>query len=47
MTFETLSTMGRTQVQLWYNRLKEGREDVSDETVKKIRIREVADDIGI
>ena len=24
------STMSRTQVQLWYNRLKEGREDVND-----------------
>ena len=25
------STMSRTQVQLWYNRFKEGREDVSDD----------------
>ena len=25
------STMSRTQVQLWYNRLKEGREDVNDD----------------
>ena len=25
------STMSRTQVQLWYNRLKEGREDVKDD----------------
>ena len=24
------STMSRTQVELWYNRFKEGREDVSD-----------------
>ena len=24
------STMSRTQVQLWYNRFKEGREDVND-----------------
>ena len=24
------STMNRTQVQLWYNRFKEGREDVKD-----------------
>ena len=23
-------TMSRTQVQLWFNRLKEGREDVND-----------------
>ena len=25
------STMSRTQVQLWYNRFKEGREDVNDD----------------
>ena len=25
------STMKRTQVQLWYNRFKEGREDVNDD----------------
>ena len=25
------STMSRTQVQLWYNQFKEGREDVNDE----------------
>ena len=25
------STMSRTQVQLWYNGFKEGREDVSDD----------------
>ena len=25
------STMSRTQVQLWYNRYKEGREDVNDD----------------
>ena len=37
MTFEMLtvafgkSTMSRTQVQLWYNRFKEGREDVNDD----------------
>ena len=36
-TFEMLtvvfraSTMSRTQVQLWYYRLKEGREDVNDD----------------
>ena len=36
-TFEMLtvafgkSTMSRTQVQLWYNRFKEGREDINDE----------------
>ena len=34
-TFEMLtfgkSTMSRTQVQLWYNRFKEGREDISDD----------------
>ena len=24
------STMSRTQVQLWYNRFKEGQEDVND-----------------
>ena len=35
-TFEMLvvsfgeSTMSRTQVQLWYNRFKEGREDLND-----------------
>ena len=26
------STMSRTQVQLWYNRFKESREDVNDDT---------------
>ena len=26
------STMSRTQVQLWYNRFKEGREDVKFES---------------
>ena len=26
------SAMSRTQVQLWYNRFKEGREDVKDHT---------------
>ena len=26
------STMSRTQVQLWYNRFKKGREDVNDDT---------------
>ena len=25
------STMSRTQVQVWYNRFKEGREDVNDD----------------
>ena len=25
------STMSRTQIQLWYNRFKEGQEDVNDE----------------
>ena len=36
-TFEMLTvafgetTMSRTQVQLWYNRFKEGREDVNDD----------------
>ena len=25
------STMSRTQVQLWYNQFKEGREDVNDD----------------
>ena len=25
------STMNRTQVQLWYNRFKDGREDVNDD----------------
>ena len=34
-TFEMLtfgkSTMSRTQVQLWYNRFKEGREDISED----------------
>ena len=36
-TFEMLSmtfgesTMSRTQVQLWYNRFKEGREDINDD----------------
>ena len=25
------STMSRTQVQLWYNRFKEGREDAGDD----------------
>ena len=25
------STMSRTQVQLWYNRFKEGQEDVNDD----------------
>ena len=25
------SSMRRTQVQLWYNRLKEGREDINDD----------------
>ena len=36
-TFEMLtvafneSNIGRTQVQLWYNRFKEGREDVNDD----------------
>ena len=36
-TFEMLtvtfgeSTMNRTQVQLWYNRFKEGRKDVNDQ----------------
>ena len=25
------STMSRTQVQLWYNRFREGREDVNDD----------------
>ena len=25
------STISRTQVQLWYNRFKEGREDVKDD----------------
>ena len=25
------STMSRTQVQLWYNRFKEGREDINDD----------------
>ena len=38
MTFDMLSktfgesTMSRTQVQLWYNRFKEGRESVNDDT---------------
>ena len=26
------SAMSRTQVQLWYDRFKEGREDVNDDT---------------
>ena len=26
------STMSRTQVQLWYNRFKEGQEDVNNDT---------------
>ena len=26
------STMSRTQAQLWYNRFKEGRDDVNDDT---------------
>ena len=64
MTFEMLtvasfeSTMNRTQVQLWYNRFKEGREDVSnDENIeavtkinldnRRITIRDVPhDDVG-
>ena len=59
-TFEMLtaafseSTMSRTQVQLWYKRFKEGRENENIEAVKKlsldnrqITIREVADDVGI
>ena len=25
------STISRTQVQLWYNRFKEGREDINDD----------------
>ena len=52
------STINRTQVQLWYNRFKEGREEVIDdkniEAWKKtvldkhrITLREVPDDIGI
>ena len=24
---------GRTQAQLWYNRFKEGREDINDDTI--------------
>ena len=28
------STMKRTQVQLWYNRFKEGREGVNDNALK-------------
>ena len=27
------STMSRTQVQLWYNGFKEGREDVNDDAL--------------
>ena len=43
------STMSRTQVQLWYNRFKEGREDVNDDVRpdRRITITEVADDDGI
>ena len=26
------STMNRTQIQLWYNRFKKGREDINDDT---------------
>ena len=28
------STISRTQVQLWYNRFKEAREDVNDNAMK-------------
>ena len=28
------STISRTQVQLWYNRFKKGREDVNDDAMK-------------
>ena len=50
------STMSRTQVQLWYNRFKEGREDARPESIKAVKkmivdnrriTREVADDVGI
>ena len=34
------STMSRTQVQLWYNRLKEGREDVNEDARSVARARE-------
>ena len=46
MTFEMLtaafgeSTMRRTQVQLWYNRFKEGREDVNDDACPGRRARQ-------
>ena len=33
------STMSRTQVQLWYNRFKEDREDVNDDTRLVTRAR--------
>ena len=50
------STMSRIRVQLWYNRIKEGREDVNDNAspgrpttsiTDEYTIREVADDVGI
>ena len=43
------STMSRTQVQLWYNRFKEGREEVNDDNLdnRRIAIREVANDISL
>ena len=31
------STMSKTQVQLWYNRFKERREDVNDDTCPGIK----------
>ena len=61
-TFEILtvqfgeSTTSRTQVQLWYSRFKEGREDVNDDarpvrpstsTTEEKIIREIANDVGI
>ena len=33
------STTSRTQVQLWYNKLKEGREDVNDDARSGRRCR--------
>ena len=43
------STMSRTQVQLWYNRFKEGREEVNDDNLdnRRIAIREVANDVSL
>ena len=40
------STMSRTQVQLWYNRFKEGREHVNDD-VRPIRPSMSTTDLNI